>query len=290
MHETDKKWDGEGYRANSTLQTEAGLALLNTHTFNGEERILDLGSGDGHLTSHIADELTKNTIIGVDRDPRMVKFATETHCSSRPNLSFRQCDVSQLEKLTLDTQFDLVVSFNCLHWVSDQTSVLRHLRERLADEGQVLFGMPAFVHGTGTSVFIETVQEISRKDEWVGALREFNPPWHFFEAKHYEGFLLEAEFQPHRVQIRTIPSTLPSRASLVAWFEQILPQLDKLPDESQRQAFLQDITESYLKRVPLTEDGRASLSQAQLEVSARKLGSQPIYGRGAERTRGGQET
>jgi trans-aconitate 2-methyltransferase len=41
----------------------------------GDERVLDVGCGDGHITAAIADQLPDGSILGIDPSPRMIAAA-----------------------------------------------------------------------------------------------------------------------------------------------------------------------------------------------------------------------
>ena len=59
-------WDAADYAQHSSLQEAmAGevMALLN---LRGNERVLDVGCGDGRLTARIAERLPDGDVLGVD--------------------------------------------------------------------------------------------------------------------------------------------------------------------------------------------------------------------------------
>ena len=64
----------------------------------------------------------------------MIAFAAQHFpADTYPNLTFRVADAAQLR---FADQFDLVVSFNCLHWVHDQAAALRGIRAALVATGR----------------------------------------------------------------------------------------------------------------------------------------------------------
>src|SRR5262245_28750447 len=120
------EWDAQAYNRVSALQqwlAEESLACLSLH---GDERVLDLGCGDGKVTAEIARRLPRGSVMGVDASQVMIAFAAQKFPGTTyPNVTFRVADAAQL---AFGAEFDLVVSFNCLHWLRDQAAALRGIR------------------------------------------------------------------------------------------------------------------------------------------------------------------
>jgi trans-aconitate 2-methyltransferase len=125
-------WDGWSYRKVSALQTWLANQSLIGVAMAGDERVLDVGCGDGRITAAIAEQLPDGSILGIDPSPRMIA-AAGTFASAR--LRFAVGDV-----LTMDfrDEFDAVVSFNALHWVPDQHRALTRIRTALRDRSWAL--------------------------------------------------------------------------------------------------------------------------------------------------------
>jgi trans-aconitate 2-methyltransferase len=107
------------------------LALLN---LKGTERVLDVGCGNGKVTAEIASRVPDGTVLGVDSSADMIASARhEFGPELRPNLRFQVADARQLP---FRHEFDLVVSFNALHWVPEQEQALRSIRSALRSAGR----------------------------------------------------------------------------------------------------------------------------------------------------------
>jgi trans-aconitate methyltransferase len=72
------------------------------------ERVLDAGSGTGHLASQIAAKGA--VVVGIDASEEMVSAATRTY----PNVAF---EVADLRTYRADAPFDAVFSNATLHWI-----------------------------------------------------------------------------------------------------------------------------------------------------------------------------
>lgn len=68
------EFDGKKYAEASAHQKEWGMKLIQELSISGSERILDLGCGDGALTSQLA-ALTQGTVIGIDASQGMIETA-----------------------------------------------------------------------------------------------------------------------------------------------------------------------------------------------------------------------
>ena len=112
------RWNAKDYNQNSANQEKWAKELIARLKLKGSERILDIGSGDGKVTADIARLVPKGRVTGVDISPEMIRFSKQTF-GKIPNLNFRQADASALP---FNKEFDVVVSFTCLHWVISRVS------------------------------------------------------------------------------------------------------------------------------------------------------------------------
>src|SRR5664279_3437215 len=110
-------WDGEGYEQISGLQRWLAGRALATMDLRGDERVLDVGCGDGYVSRLLAAELPNGSVTGVDASPRMIEVARSRPAPAGARLSFDQRNVLDRRFAEdFSDEFDLVVSFNALHW------------------------------------------------------------------------------------------------------------------------------------------------------------------------------
>lgn len=120
-----KNWKPEEYNEQCVLQYNTAMSMLNTHSFNGYEKILDVGCGTGKISLQIAkDRVPNGCVLGVDINAAMIKFA-KTH-NTRENLSYECNDILTFNK---ENYFDLAVSFWTLSWIpmKDQLIALNNI-------------------------------------------------------------------------------------------------------------------------------------------------------------------
>ena len=129
-------WSPEYYFKHSTTQFVHARNLLENYFFRGDEVILDLGCGDGKITATLANLVPNGRVIGVDIDPIALDFARKTfHTGNHKNLTFIEGNAETIEKLD---EFDLIVSFSCLHYVRDQPTAMKNIKNNLKENGRII--------------------------------------------------------------------------------------------------------------------------------------------------------
>jgi trans-aconitate 2-methyltransferase len=128
------EWNASGYARVGELQEAMAAEVLSLLHLAGTERVLDLGCGSGQVTAEIAARVPGGDVVGVDASADMIAFAS-SHFGFplRPNLRFQTGDIRRLSFLE---EFDLVVSFNALHWIPDQDEALRSIAAAMKSDGQ----------------------------------------------------------------------------------------------------------------------------------------------------------
>lgn len=97
------EFDGRKYIESSTHQKEWGRSLIKDLHLKGNERILDLGCGDGFLTALLAEHASNGRVVGIDASRGMIDTAKRHR---NENLEFRWQDINHL-----DFKPNLILSF-----------------------------------------------------------------------------------------------------------------------------------------------------------------------------------
>jgi trans-aconitate 2-methyltransferase len=164
-------WSGRDYSRVSSLQRTVAAETLAELVVDGGEWVLDIGCGDGFLTREIATRLPRGYIVGVDASPRMV--ATAGHCGpSAPAGPDFVC--ADARRLPFGTSFDMVVSFNALHWVPQLGEALAGIAAVLRPQGRVLIQMVC--GGTRPSVE-STAMLVAASERWAPYFTGFGAPF-----------------------------------------------------------------------------------------------------------------
>ena len=92
-------------------------------SLNGNEKILDLGCGDGSLTEQLAQLVPNGKVLGIDASAGMITTAQNR---VKPNLSFMQMDINTID---FQNMFDVIFSNASLHWIKNMKDFLKILLE-----------------------------------------------------------------------------------------------------------------------------------------------------------------
>jgi trans-aconitate 2-methyltransferase len=195
---TPDTWRGDDYARHSSLQAAMADEVLSLLGLRGDEQVLDVGCGDGKLTARVAALLPRGSVLGVDASPDMVDHARRQFGPpAHANLRF---EVADARSLGLGPQFDLVLSFNTLHWVptaEQQLQALAGIRDALKPQGQARLRL--VTRGELASLE-ETAEAVRREPPWAAAFNDFSDPYLRLDAQAYAALAAQAGLRVEGVQ------------------------------------------------------------------------------------------
>lgn len=238
--------------------------LLGKIQFKGNERILDIGSGDGRVSAIMAERLKGGSVLGVDISDAMVSFAKRNFpCEKYRNLEFRK---GAAEKLSFKNEFDVIVSFAVLHWAHDHNRVIERVRESLKSEGFFALSMPL-----GLPYKLQAAIESVMSDKaWRSFFQSFDSGLNFVSSDTYCALLEKGGFQVKEMTIETHENAFPNRRAFLGFIGQWLPYLRPLPLEL-KEAFLCEVVDHYLQLEPLDSSGQVKFEYSRLDLIAQKV-------------------
>lgn len=254
-------WKGDEYAKNSESQKASADDFMQGVQFKGTETILDVGCGDGKITATMAKAVPQGSVIGVDISSSMIQAAKDTF-SQQKNLSFL---VEDAAKVNYDQKFDLITSFTVMQWVLEQTQALHGFEKALKPGGKLWIQMPTGLPKAMSQALDKTLSS----DRWKSYFTQFSAPWRFYQAEEYRTLLTDAHLTTTRLDVVTKHEKFPSRAVFHGFLKQWFPYLRPIPAD-QKDAFLTDLLDNYLKLLPADEQGRVSFIVDRLEVEAIK--------------------
>ena len=132
-------WNPADYARHSQGQERWAKELFTLLAPKPDESILDVGCGDGRNTAELARLVSQGRVVGVDRSPEMVAYATEHFSPAQfPNLIFLGADASALP---FHAEFEAVFSNAVLHWVLNHKPVLAGFARSLRPGGRCVLQM-----------------------------------------------------------------------------------------------------------------------------------------------------
>ena len=261
------KRNAEDYHKNSSEQLRLAKEFIAKLGLKGDERILDIGCGDGKITAELARLVPNGSVLGIDCSEDMVNFASRKFPPTDfPNLRFQHEDAKNLH---FENEFDSIVSFTCLHWIADHTPVLEGIRNSLKPDGkiQLLFaGKPE--NDSCTRVFIEKMIGV---DKWGKYFEKFmSTPFGLYKADEYKDLLECVGLKSNRVEAITTNMIFQGKEEFKGLIRTTwLPLFSSLPEDL-HQELIDAITETYIECIPLDREGFLYMPIVKLEVEARK--------------------
>ncbi len=258
------RWDAEQYARNSSAQFQWALDLIGKLGLQGDERVLDIGCGEGKVTAELARRAPRGEVVGVDSSPDMIEKARSAFAGVA-GLSFRVMDA---RSLSFEAGFDVAFSNAALHWIKDHGGLLRGVARSLRRGGRLLFQMGG--RGNGEEVFSEAGGMI-REDRWRSYFQGFEFPWGFYGPEEYVRWLAEAGLAARRAELIPRDMKHKGREGFLGWLRTTwMPYTERLP-AGLREQFLAEVAERYLAAHPLTPQGEAVIRMVRLEVEAEKI-------------------
>lgn len=234
------EWDAQAYRDVSALQRWLADKSLSSLRLEGDERVLDLGCGDGRITAEIAGRLPHGSVLGTDASQEMIAFAARTFPSTaHPNVTFQVADAA---KLPFADEFDLVVSFNCLHWVRDQAAALRGIRAALRPAGRThLRFVP---HGVRRSLE-HVIDDTRRSPAWARYFASDRPPYVHPTPEAYRALAERNGLRVERLDVQQEAWDFQSREAFVRFAEVTFVEWTRLLPPDRQAAFIGDVLDRY---------------------------------------------
>lgn len=234
------EWNAPGYARIAALQEVMAAEALSLLHLKGTERVLDLGCGNGKITAQIAARVPEGSVVGVDASAQMIAFAAEQYASAtHPNLLFENNDICQLP---FHEEFDLVVSFNALHWIPDQDAALRSIRTAMRPGAMAQLRLvPA-----GERKSLENVLEEARlSPRWAQCYEGFHDPYLHLTAEQYGALAGKNGLHVERITTSDKAWNFHSRDAFEAFGSVTFVEWSKNLPEEERSAFVQDVLNRY---------------------------------------------
>ena len=265
MSDKNYKWNAADYAAHSSAQLTWARELYTKLGLNGNERILDIGCGDGKITAELAARVPDGHVTGVDNSRDMIELAKKNHPQSQhPNLEFQVMDARQID---FTDRFDVVFSNAALHWVRDHGPVLQGISGALRSGGSFLLQMG----GAGNAGdLVRIIDQLIADDPWKDYFQQFEFPYGFHSPETYRTWLDSAGLLADRNELIMKDMVYDTREKLTGWFRTTwLPYLERVPSKMQEN-FIKTVIDQYLQEYKTDPNGNIHLQMVRLEVQGAK--------------------
>jgi trans-aconitate methyltransferase len=260
------KWNAAAYAANSVVQQRWARELIAKLNLRGDEKVLDLGCGDGKVTAEIAHAVPRGPVTGIDASPQMIKFAKKTFPAKKfPNLKFQVMDA---RKIKFARQFDVIFSNAALHWVDDHEKILRGAASVLKSGGRLVVSCGG--KGNAQDVFVALRPEMRLK-RWRDFFRKMPTPYFFYAPDEYKKWLPKFSFKIQKLKLAPKDAIYAGAEDFATWLRTTwIPYVQRVP-ENVRDEFIAAVTQRYVAKHPPDADGKVHVKMVRLEIDAIKV-------------------
>ncbi|SMQ50332.1 unnamed protein product [Zymoseptoria tritici ST99CH_3D7] len=290
--QTKKKdhWSSESYASSAAFVPQLTSTVLSYLNPTPSSTILDIGCGDGLLTTQIAR--SAHSVLGIDASESFIASANQrlqTSSSSEEEgkalqgkCTFSLCDANSLlsspsvqEQVEKHGGFDKVFSNAAMHWIlrhpSTRDPFFTSIHRVLKPRGTFTFEMG----GAGNVAEILTATTAALRS--IGGLSLFEAreasPWFFpsvawmracLERNGFVVEICETEYRPSRM-------TETEKGGLEGWVRLMCAEfLERVEDEGKKEECVRAICENVEGSVWREEDGSRWLGYVRLRAVARK--------------------
>lgn len=264
----DSYWDGalvRSYVHHSDLQRRWAWAFLasNLQQLKGNERILDIGCGDGKITADVSKFIPHGAIIGIDPSRAMIDWAQKQYCSLEyPNLIFQEGGFLEPH---ISEPFDIIISNCALQHCSNQSQAFKNLAKLIKADGKLWIMIPAI----DNEAWKQARKIVQSSPKWACYWQNISPR-KFFSIEECVELLKAANLEPQRIEkIQTIDPFVDKEDFLNFLLGTFTPAV---PLEM-ASAFYGEIIDEYLRLLPdaINLNGVIEARFGRIEIEAKKL-------------------
>lgn len=247
----NQSWDPEAYARNARFVSDLGAPVLELLAPRAGERILDLGCGDGALTTKLVE--LGCAVVGIDSSAPQIEGALRLGLDAR---------VGDGQRLDFENEFDAVFSNAALHWMSDADAVIAGVRRALKPAGRFVAEFGG--HGCIATIKNALVTALARR----GIDGEALNPWYFPTVEDYSERLERGGFSIRYIALIPRPTPLPTEID--GWLETFAQNfIAALTDSTQRSNFLNEVRE-MLRPTLCRADGKWFADYVRIRFAADK--------------------
>lgn len=247
-----QKWDAQQYGANAAFVHGLAGGVVEWLAAKSGERILDLGCGDGQLTTQLL--ASGSEVVGVDASEAMITAARARGI---------QAEVANVEALPFQPQrFDAVFSNAVLHWVKNHDAMLGEVRRVLRPGGRFVAEFGG--HGNIAAICVSLRAVLNRHG--YGQLEDGVN--YYPSVDSYRARLQRHGFQVDQIQLIPRPTLLPE-SGMDGWLRTFRRGVIEALPEDLRETVIRETVE-LLAYVLRDESGQWTADYVRLRFAARR--------------------
>ena len=272
--EKQDHWTTNAYTNVASFVPELANRVFEWLDPNPDDIILDIGCGDGLLSSKIKSKC--HWVVGLDSSTNLI-MAAQVKYSKTSNLLFEVRDCTRLNEpasKAYTQNFHKVFSNAALHWIlrdsKTRSNVFESIHKALRPEGTFVFemggaGNVAEVHGALISAMVHHGMSVQAAREAC--------PWYFPSEDMMRELLENAGFMVEKIEIEYRPTRLNEveDGGLEGWVRLFGASMLESLEKQKRERVIREVVEA-LRSVVSREGGEGGqwLGYVRLRVLARK--------------------
>ena len=242
--------------------TSCSLFSQALYTFKGNEKVLDVGCGEGDSSLQIARIVRKGAVIGVDFSKHVIEKAKSKHLQAPSHLSFRWKD---FKELSFAEAFDVVTCYNLNQSLYAPSDVFKKVGCLLKPKGfldvELFFKVPIVVKSL--------LKALTTEEKWMDYFLAFDPNWNISSEEDYLKLLSSLNFCCIETKKKPKEQIFLTEESFDAFLTAWIPYLKAIP-ESLHQQFVKDFIKRYLEVFPKDSEGNIHFLAEKLNILAQK--------------------
>ena len=269
-------WSTEAYSAAANFVPKLTATVISYLDAQPQDRILDLGCGDGQLTAQIAQSAFSGQVLGVDSSQSFLQTAQERF--STPNCTFKLHDATALESCdeAVNGQWDKVFSNAAMHWIlrnpDTRTGFFENAHRALKPEGTFVFEMGG--HGNVGEIYAATLAALLHAGIPLDRARQASP-WFFPSTDWMSAKLADVGFDVEICEIEYRPTKLTEKTAnngggIEGWVKLMCADFLEVVEDGKKEKVVKEICDVVETIITRGEDGSKWIGYVRLRARARK--------------------
>jgi len=251
--------DPAHYCKHSQVQWTWAVLSLDSIELKGSEHLLDIGSGDGKISSLLSSRLPSGFVTGIDPSEEFVALSQALH--QQHNLDFQVGDV---QCLPYSEEFDLITAFLSLNWVPDIELALKEMFRAAKPGATALIVIP----NRPDPELVKEWRSRFSDEKWLPYLHLFTKQFNRSEEE-WKSAIQESGWTLEKWEVVKTATVFHDRQEMKNWILSINVGLNQLPPD-----LLEELIDIRLEMIssvyPQAGDGRIYAFPEKLTLLLRK--------------------